>query len=182
MEQERFLLKISTNLFIVSDYEGVVSYASPKAVLLFGFSDIKDARLSSCLSRENWQELRRHISDVLLTKIPGYFTLRHQNRFFNVYIYSHNGKAAQCWEDITERRQLSRSLHRTSERLEFAEKTTGLGYWELDIKARKLYWSAQMYRLFGLDARSVSHKRNIIRDRILPEDYPLYHQKLHELV
>lgn len=182
MEQERFLLKISTNLFIVSDYEGAVSYASPKAVLLFGFSDIKDARLSSCLSRENWQELRRHISDVLLTKIPGYFTLRHQNRFFNVYIYSHNGKAAQCWEDITERRQLSRSLHRTSERLEFAEKTTGLGYWELDIKARKLYWSAQMYRLFGLDARSVSHKRNIIRDRILPEDYPLYHQKLHELV
>lgn len=182
MEQERFLLKISTNLFIVSDYEGAVSYASPKAVLLFGFSDIKDARLSSCLSRENWLELRRHISDVLLTKIPGYFTLRHQNRFFNVYIYSHNGKAAQCWEDITERRQLSRSLHRTSERLEFAEKTTGLGYWELDIKARKLYWSAQMYRLFGLDARSVSHKRNIIRDRILPEDYPLYHQKLHELV
>lgn len=172
MEQERFLLKISTNLFIVSDYEGAVSYASPKAVLLFGFSDIKDARLSSCLSRENWQELRRHISDVLLTKIPGYFTLRHQNRFFNVYIYSHNGKAAQCWEDITERRQLSRSLHRTSERLEFAEKTTGLGYWELDIKARKLYWSAQMYRLFGLDARSVSHKHNIIRDRILPEDYP----------
>lgn len=37
MEQERFLLKISTNLFIVSDYEGAVSYASPKAVLLFGF-------------------------------------------------------------------------------------------------------------------------------------------------
>lgn len=81
MEQERFLLKISTNLFIVSDYEGAVSYASPKAVLLFGFSDIKDARLSSCLSRENWLELRRHFSDVLLTKIPGYFTLRHQNRF-----------------------------------------------------------------------------------------------------
>lgn len=153
-----------------------------KRFCCLAFSDIKDARLSSCLSRENWLELRRHISDVLLTKIPGYFTLRHQNRFFNIYIYSHNGKAAQCWEDITERRQLSRSLHRTSERLEFAEKTTGLGYWELDIKARKLYWSAQMYRLFGLDARSVSHKRNIIRDRILPVDYPLYHQKLHELV
>lgn len=182
MEQESFLLKISTNLFIVSDSEGTVSFASPKAVLLFGLSDKKDIRLSSCLNRDNWLALRRHIGDVLLTKIPGYFTLRHQNRFFNVYIYSHHGQAVQCWEDITERRQLSQALHRTAERLEFAEKTTGLGYWELDIKARKLYWSAQMYRLFGLNARAISHKRNIIRDHILPEDYPVYHQKLNELV
>lgn len=182
MEQERFLLKISTNLFIASDSEGKIGYASPKAVLLFGFPEKSDIKLSSFLSHENWHELKRHINDVLATKIPGYFMLRHQNRTFNVYIYSHDGKAVQCWEDITERRQLSDALHRTSERLEFAEKTTRLGYWELDIKARRLYWSAEMYRLFGLNARSISHKKNIIREHILPEDYPLYRQKLHELI
>ena len=95
MEQERFLLKISTNLFIASDSEGKIGYASPKAVLLFGFPEKSDIKLSSFLSHENWHELKRHINDVLTTKIPGYFMLRHQNRTFNVYIYSHNGKAVQ---------------------------------------------------------------------------------------
>ena len=97
MEQERFLLKISTNLFIVSDYEGKISYANPKAVLLFGFSDKADINLSNYLSPENWKNLQQHINNVLQSKIPDHLILHHQNRSFNVYIHSHNGNAILCW-------------------------------------------------------------------------------------
>lgn len=181
-EQEKFLLKLSTNLFIITDSEGIISYASPKAVLLFGFSANKDINISRFLSDENWQKLQQHITLALKDKIPEYFPLRHQNRIFNVYIHSHEGMAYQCWEDITERRQLSQALHRTSERIEFAEQATNVGYWELDIQARRLYWSTEMYRLIGLDAKTISYKQNIIRDYIIAEDYPAYKHQLHELI
>ena len=181
-EQEKFLLKLSTNLFIITDGEGNISYASPKAVLLFGFSANKDINISRFLSEENWQKLKQHTAAALNTKIPEYFPIRHQNRIFNVYIHSNEGLACQCWEDITERRQLSLALNRTSERIEFAERATNVGYWELDIQARRLYWSTEMYRLLGLDAKHISHEQNIIRNYILQEDYPAYKNKLHEMI
>lgn len=181
-EQEKFLLKLSTNLFIITDEAGIINYASPKAVLLFGFPANRDINIARFLNEENWQKLKQHISATLESKIPEYFSLRHQNRVFNVYIHSHDGMAFQCWEDITERRQLSQALHRTSERIEFAEKATNVGYWELDIQARRLYWSTEMYRLLGVDARYVFQEQNIIRNYILEEDYPAYKNQLHEMI
>ena len=181
-EQEKFLLKLSTNLFIITDEAGIINYASPKAVLLFGFPANRDINIARFLNEENWQKLKQHISATLESKIPEYFSLRHQNRVFNVYIHSHDGMAFQCWEDITERRQLSQALHRTSERIEFAERATNVGYWELDIQARRLYWSTEMYRLLGVDARYVFQEQNIIRNYILEEDYPAYKNQLHEMI
>lgn len=181
-EQEKFLLKLSTNLYIITDEAGIISYASPKAVLLFGFPANKDIDISRFLNEENWLNLRLHITSALESKIPEYFSLRHQNRVFNVYIHSQDGMAYQCWEDITERRQLSQALHRTSERIEFAERATNVGYWEFDIQARRLYWSTEMYRLLGVDARYISHKQNMTRNYILPEDYPSYKHQLHEMI
>ena len=182
IEPEKLLLKLSTNLFIITDAEGMISYASPKAILLLGLSANKDINISRFLEEGNWKKLKEHLNKVLDSNIPEFFPMRQQNRIFNIYIHSHEGKAFQCWEDITERRQLSQALHRTSERIEFAEKATQVGYWELDIQARRLYWSTEMYRLLGLDARTTSYKQNIIRDHILEEDYPAYKHQLHELI
>ena len=180
-EQEKFLLKLSTNLYIITDAAGIINYASPKAVLLFGFPANKDIDLSRFLNNENWVSLKQHITSALESKIPEYFSLRHQNRVFNVYIHSHEGLAYQCWEDITERRQLSQALHRTSERIEFAERATNVGYWEFDIQARRLYWSTEMYRLLGIDDGYMP-EQNMTRNYILPEDYPAYKNQLHEMI
>lgn len=181
-EQASYLLKISTNLFLASNSEGMVTYASPKAVLLFGFPELSGFQLSDILPLKIWQPLNKHIESVFTEKTPNVLTLLYQNCTFNIYFYFFNDQALQCWEDITERKQLSAALHRTAERLEFAERTTRLGYWEMDFNGRKLYWSAEMYRIFGLKAADISHKRNIIREHILTEDYPIYKEKLHELV
>lgn len=176
------LLNISTNIFLEVDGSGRVLYASSKAAYIFHASPPEGKNLRRLLDSKNAELLAGHLKSVLYQNYPETFTLEFQTRWYNVFIYPHNGKAVCCLEDITERRQLSHHLHQSRQRLEFAERTARLGYWELDLHAKKFYWSAEMYRIFDIDAAKISTKRNLIREQLLHEDFPLYKQKITELL
>ena len=68
------------------------------------------------------------------------------------------------------------------QRMAFAEKMAKLGYWELDTKAKRFYWSAEMYRIFGIPEERNDGKKNLFRDYILPEDLPIYKERLIDLL
>lgn len=176
------LLNISTNIFLELDSYGRVLFASSKAAYIFHASPPDGKTLHQLLDSQNAQLLTGHLKSVLYQNYPENFSLEFQNRWYNVFIYPHQSKAVCCLEDITERRQLSHHLHQSRQRLEFAERTAKLGYWELDIHAKKFYWSAEMYRIFDIDAAKISTKRNLIREQLIHEDFPLYKQKITELL
>ena len=46
---------------------------------------------------------------------------------------------------------LEQQLARATERLAEAQRLAGLGFWEWQIETGELYWSENIYRLFGLD-------------------------------
>ena len=73
-------------------------------------------------------------------------------------------------------------LQRANMRLEFAEKIAKLGYWEIDIKHKKIYWSAEIYNILQIDTSESSSKRNLLKNKIFPEDIPLYKEKLYSLI
>ena len=47
------------------------------------------------------------------------------------------------------------------QRMDFAEKLAHIGYWELDIKAKRFYWSSQMYEIFGVRPDAINGKKNL---------------------
>lgn len=51
--------------------------------------------------------------------------------------------------DISERKSEEESRRRHTRLLEQAESTAGLGCWEFDRTTGRIWWSAQMYRMFG---------------------------------
>jgi diguanylate cyclase (GGDEF)-like protein/PAS domain S-box-containing protein len=53
--------------------------------------------------------------------------------------------------DITQRKQAEKHLRQYTERLEQAEKHVGLGSWEFTIDTDMVWWSKQMYQLFGFE-------------------------------
>ena len=67
------------------------------------------------------------------------------------------------------------------QRMSFAEKLAKLGYWELDIKAKRFYWSAEMYQIFGVDVNKYNNK-NFFREQILPDDLHIYKEKIVDLL
>lgn len=72
-------------------------------------------------------------------------------------------------------------LKELNRRLTFIEQTNQLGYWELDITQKSMFWSPEMYNIFGLP-QSYNKKRNFIREQLCIQDIKLYKEKLYQLL
>jgi diguanylate cyclase (GGDEF)-like protein/PAS domain S-box-containing protein len=53
-------------------------------------------------------------------------------------------------EDITERKKIESTLQENEARLRLALQSSGMGAWDLDLRTKKMYWSPEVYQLFGL--------------------------------
>ncbi|MFR8206192.1 MAG: hypothetical protein ACLU99_07515 [Alphaproteobacteria bacterium] len=168
-EITEFFLNVSTNIFAEVDSGGRVIYANNKAEYAFRLQSA--ATLDKAFDEDTAAVLKKHLHNTFFQHYPETFSFEFQGRFYNAFIYPRQNNAALCIEDITERRQLSHRLHQTKQRLEFAERTAKLGYWELDILAKHFYWSAEMYRIFGIDNPHISDKKNLIREQVFEEDF-----------
>ncbi|QUD89131.1 GAF domain-containing hybrid sensor histidine kinase/response regulator [Phenylobacterium montanum] len=77
-------------------------------------------------------------------------------------------------QDVTERKQILRELARARDEAEEqaqralrAEKVAGLGHWRFDAQTQELYWSPEMYRIYGLDPTEP-----LERDRLVAMTHP----------
>lgn len=53
--------------------------------------------------------------------------------------------------DITEQRRGDEQLRLTQERISLAAESAGISTWEWDIRANKVLWSPELYRIFGVN-------------------------------
>ena len=63
-----------------------------------------------------------------------------------------------------------KALMENEKRLSEAQKMAHLGNWDLNIVTNKLYWSDEIYRIFGLDPREFSATYDAFLSRVHPED------------
>ncbi len=177
-----FLLNVSTNIFMELSSHGQILYASDNADDVFAVDNRMGAYLPQLLPAETRGLVISALQEVVRRRRPESLHLEYQNRQYNLFFYPFADRIAACFEDISERRRLAHLLSRARQRLDFAERTAHLGYWELDLQTRRFYWSAEMYRIFGQTAERVSRRRNLIRDGVLPQDLPIYKQQLKKLL
>ncbi len=181
-EDLRFLNDISTNILIKTDITGHIYLNNRKGNLLSDDTQILGKKISDIFTPINTEIILTHIYKVINTQIPDNFVITHNSRQFRIFTYFHKEFVFLCIEDITERKELAEHLQNTYRRLNFAERTAKLGYWEFSIKDKKIFWSAEMFRIFGISPQISSPKKNIIRERTLKEDLNLYKNKLRELM
>ena len=72
-------------------------------------------------------------------------------------------------------------LQKLKQRLDFIETHNNLGYWELDISQKAMFWSPEMYKIFGVKTGHVS-SRIFIREHLHHQDIILYKQALSDLL
>jgi len=73
-------------------------------------------------------------------------------------------------DDITDRKRAEKALRRSERYLAEAERLTHTGSWADDGTGRPLYWSEELYRIFGFDPRQGLPTREQPLERIHPED------------
>ena len=79
--------------------------------------------------------------------------------------------------DITARRAAEQALRSKSERLEDAEKLAHIGNWEYHVADRRLSWSDEVYRIFGLEPQAQTIDVTLVADHVVAGDRD--HQRAH---
>lgn len=72
--------------------------------------------------------------------------------------------------DVTDRERAARALKRSESNLVEAQRVAQLGSWELDLVDNRLWWSDQVYRIFGIDRERFGASYEAFLNATHPDD------------
>jgi PAS domain S-box-containing protein len=102
-------------------------------------------------------------------------TLNSGNRWdeitFNPIVNNEEVIGVACRErNITESKVYQQKLVAVNNQLEMAQQIAKLGYWSHDLKNDVLFWSKEVYSIFGVEANAFKPNINSFFERVHPED------------
>jgi PAS domain S-box-containing protein len=173
---------------VITDTEGNVEYANPKAAETTGYSPEeligKNPRVlqSGETPKTEYVELWERISSG--RDWHGYFHNRKKSG--ELYweaasiapINDAGGKIVNYLaikEDITKRKSIEENLN-------YAQEIAGMGSWELDLASGKTKWSENLYKILGLDQSSIEITDAYFRSLVHPDDLPMLADKMNEII
>jgi len=71
---------------------------------------------------------------------------------------------------LTERKKSEEALRESEARLKEAQQIAHLGHWELDLVEHTLYWSDEVYRIFGLEPQEFGATYEAFLEHVYPDD------------
>jgi PAS domain S-box-containing protein len=80
--------------------------------------------------------------------------------------------------DITERKQNEQELIENKKRFDFALEATNTGVWEWNVNADKVTWSNNVWKLYGLEQKSLPPTHKLCESNIHPDDRDLIFEKV----
>jgi PAS domain S-box-containing protein len=78
-------------------------------------------------------------------------------------------------EEIAERERVQAALRASESRLLEAQEVAHVGSWEWDVTSDSLWWSEELYRIYGLDRDSFAASYEAFLERVHPEDRSVLH-------
>ena len=84
--------------------------------------------------------------------------------------------------DVTERKRAEEALRRSEAYLSEAQRLTHTGAWATDGSPKPLYWSEELFRLYGLDPKDGLPTHEQAMQRVHPEDRDKYTQAFRRVI
>lgn len=86
------------------------------------------------------------------------------------------------WHDITQRKKAEERLRQSEAMLTESQQLTHSGSWEADLITGKNYWSAEAFRIFGLEPDVNGPATDLFYKMIHPDDKELYKTRVKEAI
>lgn len=188
-EQLRYqstLIEMISDAIISTDMNFVVQTWNPAAEQLYGWTaqeaigkplrDLvrpeyptsdRDEIITTFMAEGQYsEELIHHRKDGTPIQLWGSVTL----------IYDDKGVptgAVAVNRDITQRKQTEDALRESQQNMAEAQRIAYLGSWDLNVVTNDIYWSDEMYRIYGVEKGKVA-ENDIVRKLIHPDDLNLF--------
>ena len=81
-------------------------------------------------------------------------------------------------QDVTERKRAEEALRRSEANLAEAQRIARLGSWEWDLKTGEVWWSNEVYRIYGFEPQQYSPTIKTVEEVFHPDDRHLFREAL----
>jgi PAS domain S-box-containing protein len=163
-----YYLNESSDLVCLANFNGYFTYINPAFVTLLGYS--KKQLLTQPFSDFiHPEDIERSWGEIELLKKTGRKSIKFENRYFTsegkiVYLewmgtidFKSNVIFA-IGRDITDKKEIEQQLLMKERLLIEAQSISKTGSWSFDFEQNKLYWSAEMYKIFEIDNEIIGYE------------------------
>jgi PAS domain S-box-containing protein len=142
-----------------------IDYVSGGAESISGYTqaELRDPFLwINRIVPEDWQKLETKIFEDVFAERSGSYEYRFRRKddqiaWVSQHNYSSWDEARQAWSltiitmDICDRKEEEAKRRDSEQTLAEAQRIAHIGNWSFDLKTQKIYWSEELFRMFGLD-------------------------------
>ncbi len=182
--QYRLMAENTVDVIYALDAQLAPTYISPSASTLFGYSaeDFRERSIFEIVVQEDAARVRDNVGRTIQAR--GAFGVNEfriltaagklkwvENRAR--YLYEESGALSAIVgtiRDITDRKRAEEELQKLSQRHAEAERTAGLGHWEMEIATGASIWSDEFFRICGYEPQSFEPTADIGFRLIHPDD------------
>ncbi len=187
------LIQNSQDIITLLDYDGIITFVSPLIKEVTGFEpeEIEGHHFRKFVHPEDLEKVSEIFKKIVSR--PGSkesLELRFKNKESGYRILHCKGKNMQFdptiggiivnSRDITEKKNAELKLRQREKQLTRAQEIANLGSWSWHLKEDKIYWSDELYRIFGVptDLEKLKYERYI--KHIHPDDRERVQQTIQE--
>ncbi|MFK7953721.1 MAG: PAS domain S-box protein [Ekhidna sp.] len=177
LEKYHRFFKIAQDNFCIANQEGEFLELNPQFPKTLGYSyeELKKQIFLDLVHPDDLQstldEMKKLNSGEKTIKFRNrYRTKSGDYRYFDWSSTPHDGLYYGVARDVTEEVKVKIDLQDKKDLLDKAQHTAKLGYWTLDISNDILYWSDEIFRIFGEEPQSFKGNVDAFYDFIHPEE------------
>ncbi|TVQ19677.1 MAG: PAS domain S-box protein [Leptolyngbya sp. DLM2.Bin15] len=181
-ELERFF-SVALDLLCIADSDGKFCRVNQSWNVALGYeADELEGR--SCLDFVHPDDLEitlQALADLKQQKMVRGLVNRYRckdgsYRYLEWYAQPYDDLLYCAAHDITERQQVEEQLRKSDAHLQAAQRIAKLGSWEFDVKTEVIYWSDEVFRIFGRDPAAGMPTFDELQRLYHPEDQ-LHHNQ-----
>ena len=173
----------STNGVMITDINGEIEYVNSHFSVLTGYSkeECVGRKPSILRSGKYSEKFYQNLWNTILSGKPWISEMCNRKKNGDLYweinqitpILDNKGNIINFLsvrEDVTEKRKLNEKLSINITMLENSQKIGNIGSWTFDLKANKLVWSEEVFRILGLKPNEFEPTYEKFMEFVHPED------------